>query len=111
MSQQFDLADAQLRPDDCPYEPFDFLGVHTIHAHERPQRCHVRVHGERTPEEHLLDRGAHLGQEIAARADPRLAPREHLGHIGDRHPVRRQQFAHEAGLLEDGERPLPAGTQ
>lgn len=111
MGQELDLADAEFRSRDRLHEAFEFLLVAAVHAHERPQGDHVRVGGKRTAKQNLLDRGAHLREQIATRTDPRLAAREHLGHVGDCHLMRVQQLGHEAGLLEDAERPLPAGTQ
>lgn len=111
MSQEFDLANAELGSSNGLHEAFDFLGADTIHAHERPQCRHVRVDGKRAAEEDVLHFRTHLGQQIATRTDPGLAPREQLGDVGERHPLRREQLVHEPRLLQDAERPLLAGTQ
>ncbi|MDV7394518.1 hypothetical protein RZS08_24260, partial [Arthrospira platensis SPKY1] len=44
--QQLDLADAQLRSGDRLHEAFELPRPAGVHAHERPQRDHVRVDRE-----------------------------------------------------------------
>ena len=111
MGQELDLADAEFCPGDCPHEVLDLLGCDVVHAHERSQGDHVRIDRQRAAEQHLPDRGSHLFEEIATCADPGLATREHLGHVGERHGMCAHQLVHELSLLEDCERALAAGTQ
>jgi len=111
MGQKLDLADAKLRSGHRLHEAFDLLLADAVHAHERPQGDHVRVDGKRAAKQNPLDDRAHLSEQIATRTDPRLATREHLGHVGERHLMGAQQLGDEPGLFEDAERPLPAGTQ
>jgi len=111
VGQELNLADADFGAGDRLHKPLNLRGTRAVHAHKRPQGEHVRVDRQLAAKQNPLDRGSHLLEQIAACADPGLAPREQLGHVGDRHLMHAQQFVHESSLLENRERPLPAGTQ
>lgn len=51
VSQQFDLANTQSLTRHRLHEAFDLCLADAVHAHERPQRDHVRIDGKRAAEE------------------------------------------------------------
>ncbi len=77
-----------------------------VHAHERPQRVHVRVDGKRPAKENLLNCRAHLLQQTPPHRDPPFAAGERLGNLRHAHAVDRHQIDDEPGLLQNVQAPV-----
>lgn len=101
VGQQFDVPQAQPLAGQGLHEPLDRLPAHRVHAHERPQRVEVGVHGKGPAEEDLLDRRAHLLAKAPPHAHPASAAGKGLGDVRHAHPVDRKQFGEEPRFLQD----------
>ena len=93
------------------HEVFDLLFFHSVHAHELPQRVHVRVNRKASAEDLVAHLFAHLADQTQSHAHPRFAARQLLRNLRHGHLVRLSEFVDKSRLLEDAERSVVGGPQ
>jgi hypothetical protein len=111
VGQKLDVPHAQPPTGNGIDEPLDLGLTVGVHAHERPQRVHVRIDGEGPAKENLLNRRTHLLQQTPPHADPAFATGECLGDLRRTHAVDRHQIDDEPGLLQNAQAPVRRSPQ
>lgn len=111
MGKLFDFPHAQFLAAHRHHKIFDLLLFHPVHAHELPQRVHVRVNRKAAAEDLLPHLFAHLADQPQPHAHPCLAPRQFLCNLRHAHLVQPPQFVDESGLFQNAEGSVVGGPQ
>jgi hypothetical protein len=109
--QLFNLSNAEFLSTERDDEVFDILLLDAIHAHELPQRVHVRIDGKVGAEDLLAHGFAHLADQADPHTHPGLAPGQLRSDLGDRHRVLLSKFLDESRLLQYRQCPIIRNPQ